>query len=255
MPWRHLTFPSTGQTGIRPLLFLQIALCLCACSKTADQPAPKPSADPMAASTVAASKVVASTAAASKAVSPKPAPAPVASKPKPTEGVAKPAASPANRGRCGVTRYSVLTDLGIGDLQVGRTSASVKRGCAVVRDAIEPMEGIPQRVLRIVIGDDTVRATVVDDLIWRISITSPRFATRDGLRVGSPISRVVTEKGVSMMEGEDGLYVLVPSHCGLSLRFAFPSRAPPGKAWTPGLLERLHGDAVVNKIFVTHCVR
>ena len=124
-----------------------------------------------------------------------------------------------------------------------------------MRDAVEPMEGIPQRVLRIVIGDDTVRATVLDDLIWRISITSPRFVTRDGIHVGTPISRVVTEKNVSMLEGEDGLYLLVPSHCGLSLRFAFPSRAPPGKAWTPTLLERLHGDAVVNKIFVTHCVR
>ena len=153
-----------------------------------------------------------------------------------------------------MTRYSVLTDLGIGDLQVGRTTASVKRSCTVVRDAVEPMEGIPQRVLRVLINDDTVRATVLDDLIWRISITSPRFATRDGLRVGTPLSRVVTEKGVALTEGEDGLYVLLPSHCGLSFRFVFPSRAPPGKAWTPGLLERIHGDAVVNKIFVTRCV-
>jgi hypothetical protein len=161
----------------------------------------------------------------------------------------------AGGGRCGVTRYSVLTDLGIGDLQVGRTTASVKRSCFVVRDAVEPMEGIPQRVLRVLISGDTVRATVLDDLIWRISITSPQFATRDGLRVGTALSRVVTQKGVTLTEGEDGLYTLLPTHCGLSFRFAFPSRAPPGKEWTPALLERIHGDAVVNKIFVTRCIR
>jgi hypothetical protein len=231
-------------------VFLQLALCLGACSKTADGPAPKPVAGPAATSTAPASKV-----AASKAPAPKAAVTRVPSQPKAPASVDRPIVLPANRGRCGVTRYSGLTDLGIGDLQVGRTTASVKRSCAVVRDAIEPVEGIPQRVLRIVIGGDTIRATVLDDLIWRISITSPRFVTRDGIRVGTPISRVVTEKGVSMMEGEDGLYVLVPTHCGISLRFAFPSRAPPGQAWTPTLLERLHGNAVVNKIFVTHCVR
>jgi hypothetical protein len=239
-------------------VLLQFALCLGACSKAADRPPPKPSADSVAASTVAAPKAGASTPAASKAGASTPAasqpkaPAIAATQPK---APAKPIVVPVNSGRCGVTRYSVLTDLGIGDLQVGRTTASVKRSCAVVRDAIEPMEGIPQRVLRVLIGGDTVRATVLDDLIWRISVTTSRLATRDGLRVGTPISRVVTEQGATMTEGEDGLYVMLPSHCGLSLRFAFPSRAPPGKAWTPGLLERFHGNAVVNKIFVTRCVR
>lgn len=252
-------------------MFLQFALCLGACSKAADQPPPKPTSAPVAAPTVVASTTGGSTASGAKAgatkagatkagastaaVSKTSASTPAATQPKAAGRAGQKLATLAVGSRCGVTRYTVLTDLGIGDLQVGRTTASVKRSCFVVRDAVEPMEGIPQRVLRVLISGDTVRATVLDDLIWRISITSPQFVTRDGLRVGTPLSRVVTQKGVTLTEGEDGLYTLLSSHCGLSFRFAFPSRAPPGKEWTPGLLERFHGDAVVNKIFVTRCIR
>lgn len=154
---------------------------------------------------------------------------------------------------CGIRNGPVLTSLGIGNLQIGRTVAVVKQTCRVVRDEAEMTEGNLERVLTVMIGDDPIRATVVNGLIWRVVLRSPHFETRDGLRVGTTLSRLTARGGVHLLEGEDGLYVTLASHCGLSFRFTIPSRETPGKAWTVAHVVQRHGSAVADRILVTRC--
>jgi len=150
----------------------------------------------------------------------------------------------------------VLTDLGIGNLAIGRTVDAVKGTCRIIRDIHElTSEGTVDRVLTLVIGGDIYRATVVSGLVSRVSVRTPRIATRDGLRVGTPLSKVAALKGVKIAEGEDGLYLLPGSHCGLSFRFSIQSRWPTGRSWTMEELVRRHGNRPVDRILVTRCLR
>ena len=154
---------------------------------------------------------------------------------------------------CGIRNAPVLTSLGTGNLQIGRTIAVVKQTCRVIRDEDEMNEGNRERILTVMIGDDPVRVTVVQGLVWRIALRSPRFATRDGLHVGTTLSRLTARGGVHLLEGEDGLYVTLASHCGLSFRFPIPSRETPGKAWTVAHVVQRHGSAVADRILVMRC--
>jgi len=147
----------------------------------------------------------------------------------------------------------VLTSLGIGNLQVGRTIDVVKRTCRVIRDNSEMNEGTPERVLTVMLDNDRIRVTVLNGLVWRLAVTSPRFQTRDGLRVGTSLSRLVARGGVHLMEGQDGLYVTLASHCGLSFHFSIPSRETSGKAWTVAHVVQRYGSAVADRILVTRC--
>lgn len=163
---------------------------------------------------------------------------------------------PVSALRCGLKGSGALGDIGVGDLQVGRTIAAVKQSCLVVRDAVGPgIEGRTQRILSILVGSDTLRAAVDAGIVESITIRTPRFATSEGLRVGSQLSRFVSAKLVQMAEGEQGLYLRLPSHCGLAFHFAIQSRAKPGIPWPPPRLEEQHGRATVDQIIVTRCVR
>lgn len=157
---------------------------------------------------------------------------------------------------CGVKSSSRITETGIGALQVGRTVVAVKQMCNVARDAAEPgYEGMTERILTVLLGADTVRATIVNDIVWRLTITQPRFAVADGLRVGTPLSQLVSAKGVEIAEGEDGVYLLLAAHCGVSFRFSIQSRAPSGLPWSAARLRAQHGTARVDRILVSRCVR
>lgn len=147
----------------------------------------------------------------------------------------------------------MLTSLGIGNLQVGRTIDVVKRTCRVIRDNPEMNEGSPERVVTVMIDNDRIRVTVLNGLVWRLEVTSPRFQTRDGLHVGTSLARLGARGGVRLLEGEDGLYVTLASHCGLSFRFSIPSRETPGKAWSVAHVVQRYGSAVADKILVTRC--
>ncbi|HYN81950.1 MAG TPA: hypothetical protein VES88_10645 [Gemmatimonadaceae bacterium] len=158
--------------------------------------------------------------------------------------------------RCGIKGNPVLTTTGVGNLAIGRSVDTVKGSCRIIRDVIElTSEGTLDNVLTLVIGGDIYRASVKDGLVWRVTVRTPRIATRDGLRIGTPLSRVAALKGVKLAEGEDGLYLLPPTHCGLSFRFSVQSRWPTGRPWTLEEVVRRHGSRPVDRIFVTRCVR
>ena len=247
---------------MRPSVLVPAALLLCSCAKAEERPlAAKTDSSVSADSTSTAGTVtsttkktasesagVASTKSASSAQSVTPSQS--------ASGSQKTGARTPTDTRCGVKGNAVLTDLGIGTLAIGRTVDAVKGSCRIIRDISElTNEGLVDRVLTVVIGGDLYRASVVSGLIGRVSVRTSRIATSDGLRVGTPLSRVAALKGVKIAEGEDGLYLLPGSHCGLSFRFSIQSRWPTGRSWTMEELIRRHGREPVTRILVTRCVR
>jgi len=174
----------------------------------------------------------------------------------PTETVAAPVIRRAGSLNCGLKASSTIGETGIADLQVGRTISAVKQSCLVTRDAVGPwIEGATQRVLTVLVGGVNVYAAVDGGIISSIDVKTPRFATADGLRVGTQLSHFVSEKRVKMTEGEQGLYLRLPTHCGLAFHFSIQSRARPGMAWPPPQLAERHGRATVDQIIVSRCVQ
>lgn len=247
---------------MRLSVLLPAAIIFCACTKSSDGTGVRKVDSAVATDSASTGRVSASTTGSKTGVQqaaqtpPKTAPQGTPASPPPASSKSKSSATRPVDTRCGIRGNPVLTDLGIGNLSVGRTATIVKSTCRVIRDIEElTSEGTLDRVLTVVAGDDVYRATVVNDLVWRISVRTPRVATRDGLRVGTPLSRVATEKGVKIAEGEDGLYLLPESHCGLSFRFSVQSRLTTGRQWTLEELVRRHGRVPVARILVTRCVR
>ena len=176
--------------------------------------------------------------------------------PVPAEKVATRAPRPSGPLNCGVKGSSTIGETGIADLQMGRTISAIKQSCLVTRDAVGPwVEGATQRVLTVLVGGANVYAAVDGGIISSIAVKTPRFATADGLRVGTQLSHFASEKRVKMTEGEQGLYLRVPSHCGLAFHFSIQSRAKPGMAWPPPRLVELHGRAMVDQIIISRCVQ
>jgi len=110
------------------------------------------------------------------------------------------------------------------------------------------------RVLTVVVGSERLYAAVDGGIISAIAVKTPHFATSDGFRVGSQLSSFVSAKRVKMAEGEQGLYLRLPSHCGLAFHFSIQSRAQPGIAWPSPKLYAQHGRATVDQIIVTRCI-
>lgn len=213
-----------------------LACCLASCTK----------AKPDAAATATSDTSVVSATPPAAPATPAPATATQAQK------ISTPPAGPLH---CGLRGSGTLGETGVVDLQVGRTIAAVKQSCLVTRDAVGPwIEGMTQRVLTVVVGSENLYAAVDGGIISSIAVRTPRFVTADGFRVGSQLSSFVSAKRVKMAEGEQGLYLRLPSHCGLAFHFSIQSRAQPGIAWTSPELYAQHGRATVDQIIVTRCV-
>jgi hypothetical protein len=247
---------------MRSSVLLPAVLLLCSCAKTSEQAAAKQADSSAAVDSARASLASESTKKSTKGGALANDSTKVAASRKST-ATSQAAATSAKAGAagpvdtsCGIRGNPVLTDLGIGNVEIGRTVDNVKSTCRVIRDIDElTSEGTRDRVLTLVIGGDVYKATVTNGLVGRISVRTPRVATRDGLRVGTPFSKVAALKGgAKIAEGEDGVYLLPPSHCGLSFRFPIQSRWPTGRPWTLEELVRTHGNQPVQRILVTRCV-
>lgn len=245
---------------MRPSVVFPVALLLCSCAQPSEQ-AGAPKSD----SVVAADSALTAVASTKKETNGDKAragsvttalSASSAAPSQDTAGAAKTKGRVPADTRCGIKGNPVLTTTGVGSLAIGRSVDAVKASCRVIRDVMElTNQGTLDNVLTLVIGGDIYRATVNDGLVSRIFVRTPRIATRDGLRIGTPLSRVAALKGVKLAEGEDGLYLLPPTHCGLSFKFSVQSRWHTGRPWTIQELVRLHGSRPVDRILVTRCVQ
>src|SRR4051794_30550427 len=81
-----------------------------------------------------------------------------------------------------------LTGDSVGAVAVGAPVSRVRARCAVVRDTTElDSEAMPQRVLYVRVGADTIAVEVADGKVWRINVANARLQTADGIHVGSPL--------------------------------------------------------------------
>ena len=241
---------------MRPSVVFPVALLLCSCAQPSEQAGAPKSDSPVAADSALTAVGPAKKATNGDSARQGSTKTGSASVSQDTVGSAKTNASRPVDTRCGIKGNPVLTTTGIGSLAVGRSVDVVKGSCRVIRDVMELTgQGTLDNVLTLVIGGDIYRATVTNGLVSRVTVRTPRIATRDGLRIGTPLSRVAALKGVKLAEGEDGLYLLPPTHCGLSFRFSIQSRWPTGRPWTIQELVRRHGTRPVDRIFVSRCVQ
>ena len=166
--------------------------------------------------------------------------------------------STADRGNCGAEARPTLSGTGIGELRVGRPAAQIAAQCVVLADTVAPgPEALTERVMSLLLaGTDTVRATMVNDSVWRLQLESTGIRTVDSLGVGTLLADLLRSgrgraRGV---EGEGQLFVLLEEHCGVSFRVAPEIGGKQHQAeWSAVDLAGLDGTARVDQVLVIGC--
>jgi hypothetical protein len=113
---------------------------------------------------------------------------------------------------------------------------------------------MPARIATVDVGGETVEAEIVDDKVWRLAVSSPRFRTSDSLGVGTPLARLLELREPHGGMGEGALYFLSPAHCGLSFRLSENRPLPPsGQEWNAAALMRLPPTTKVTTVLARGC--
>lgn len=158
------------------------------------------------------------------------------------------------RGRRTGAMRPALSDSSAGCLQIGATPADLGRGCRVLSDRRGPgPEGMPERRIAVASGTDTIEATIVNDSVWRIEVLSKSFRTSDSLGVGTSVTRLLANPEARGIQGEGGLFVVRPDHCGLSFELA--ATAPDSIAGRPAddIVRMLPPQTPVRRVLVIGC--
>jgi hypothetical protein len=160
-------------------------------------------------------------------------------------------------GPCGYRTAARLTGDGIGGLIVGRTVEELAADCLVVSDTVDPLgpEGMPQRLLRVELGPDTVTVEVVEDRVFRLDVRSPRIVTVDALGVGTMLGELLHVQDLRGVSGEGALFAVSPSHCGLSFALGPEPPERAGTSWTRGALAELPDTLSVRRVLAYGCAR
>ena len=160
-------------------------------------------------------------------------------------------------GDCGLAGEVALSGRGIGALLVGAPLDSVRSKCLVLADSMsEDDEGNPLRRVWVAIREDTVHAVVDSGRIWRIEISSSRLNTSDSLGVGSTIFELLAAGAATGAEGEEGLYVMLGKHCGVSFLLDTPiSDDAHRENWSQDQLARITGTARVKRVLLSGCAQ
>ena len=145
-----------------------------------------------------------------------------------------------------------VTGEGLGDVTIGMTEAEVRARCTVTLDTmITGAEGMPQRILSVAMGGETMDLEMKEGRVWRIPITDARFRTADGFGVGTPLAELLALPGAKPAMGE-GTFIMTTKHCGLSFRLRNPRGTMPA-ARNDAEMRRLPGSAVVERMLIVGC--
>lgn len=156
---------------------------------------------------------------------------------------------------CDSARATVQPGVGVGALRLGVTAEDAKRIRRVIRDTVDlSSEGIPRRVLDVVVGRRPVRAYVDSGIVTDIESDDPAVVTSDSLGSGTMLQRLIRLGDVSAVEAEDELFVTSASRCGVSflLNFGVPDSSHH-PVWTQQQLEKLSPAIVTKSVNVYRC--
>jgi hypothetical protein len=151
----------------------------------------------------------------------------------------------AQSSRCADSR---ITGDRVGVIHIGMPLDSVRERCRIVRDTAEMDEGESVRVVYALVGHDTLRMAVLRDSVWMITVRRPGFATKDSIRVGTPLSRYLVSRHPSILVGEGRVVLVDRDHCGNS--FALSAEAYRRLPLTSASLARLPRSTVIDEIIV-----
>lgn len=146
-----------------------------------------------------------------------------------------------------------LSGSGVGCLAIGVPLANLAAGCRIVADRVVPgPEGSQERRVDIVVGVDTVSATIVGDSVWRAAVTTPNLRTSDGIGIGTTAAALLGRSGSRVIGGEGRLFITLSDHCGMSFELGPVPRdllgLPPDQA-----AARIPGETRVSRILVFGC--
>jgi hypothetical protein len=143
----------------------------------------------------------------------------------------------------------LITGSSVGCLVLDATVDEVARDCRVVGDTTLYLEGMPQQALRVDVGGDTALAEIVEERVWRISVSSPGPVTVDSVGVGTPLSRLAAMPDPRISAGEGRYFLTTPAHCGLSFGIrGLPFGAGP---WSAEELAAMPDSVRVERILIT----
>ena len=147
--------------------------------------------------------------------------------------------------RCADSR---ITGDRVGVIRIGMPLDSVRERCRIVRDTVEMDEGEPVHIVYAFVGHDTLGIVVLRDSVSMITVRRPGFATKDSIRVGTPLSRYLVGRHPSILVGEGRVVLLDRDHCGNS--FSLSAEAYRRLPLTAASLARLPRSTVIDEIFV-----
>ncbi len=159
-------------------------------------------------------------------------------------------ARPENRS-CG---DRVIREDGIGELRLGMSADSVKAICPVAFDTVRPgPEGMSERVIKVEFPPEAAEAEIVADSVWRLSVTTAGFQTRDSIRVGTSVQELLRHDDAQGLVGEGKLVVVFRRQCGMS--FILTGGIPRGRVrnWNRAALAKLPPNTAVERILVFGC--
>lgn len=160
------------------------------------------------------------------------------------------ATAPAAPIPCVADGGATITGTAVGDVRLLTRIDDIRRECAVVADTALTLEGDLQPAILIDLGRDTILAEIVDERISRIRVRTPGPATRDSLRVGTPLRRFATLPDPTILTGEGQHFLVTPGHCGISFAIA-GIRFGDARRWTAAELAALPDSVRVGAILVT----
>ena len=146
----------------------------------------------------------------------------------------------------------IITGSRVGSIAIGDPVDSLKK-CRVVRDTVVPDgEGTTVRKVFIALAKDTIAASIVDGLVWRIEVFSPGIRTPDSLGVGTPLRRLMEMSDPRGASGEGRMFVLSPDHCGQSFEISHFGPMPRG-GWNRLTMMSLPDTTRVIRVLVLRC--
>jgi hypothetical protein len=155
---------------------------------------------------------------------------------------------------CGVSDSTALSGAGIGDLRPGTPLDSVRRGCQVISQApIAVTDGRSTSTVRVDVVRDTVTAELSDGLVSRLSVRGAGIRTREGYGVNSTLEQLMHWSDLTSATTDGSLFVMSPSHCGMSFRLAGPAPVPPSPQSGVKALKHTPGEVRVSEVLIYGC--
>lgn len=159
---------------------------------------------------------------------------------------------------CGSGSAVVVADTAVGAIVPGRTAESIYAECTVVSDSLESWEeGIPARIMRVVVGADTVIAVIDKGIVDYVFVEDSSFRTTDSFGVGSRLGDLLRLPGVSATFFEGSFHVASSKHCGVSFRLQPDSLDIDDvkQDWAAADLKKIPGNPAVSAMVVGGCPR